>query len=284
MRNMIKSELWKTTHNYKFYLALGVGCLIAMMDVVQNASLLFDFVARVDEFVSFGYSSSPYGYSLFVWWMGLNQFTYGCNLFFKVWPILAALPFAWSYAQERKNGVYYQLVCRAGKQTYFVAKTLAVFVSGGLAVSVPVLFNLLVNAMILPDMMPNVIMQNLNTPMSFLIELYYSNPWLYTLLWCGIDFLWGGTAACLCFAVGSKLRLQVLTVLVSYVVFYLLDWTSKILSSNLYWIPCEISPMELAKAITWSNNPGWIIFLEMVVLLAIGLIFGYRHAVKRELA
>lgn len=42
--------------------------------------------------------------------------------------------------------------------------------------------------------------------------------------------------------------------------------------------------MELPQAFTWRPNLGWIIFLEMGVLLAIGLIFGYRQVVKRELA
>ena len=113
--------------------------------------------------------------------------------------------------------------------------------------------------------------------------LYFTIPWLYALLWCGIDFLWGGTAACLCFVVGSKLRLQALTILVPYVIFYMLDWAASLLNSYGD-VPYEISPMELPQAFTWRPNPGWIIFLEMGVLLAVGLIFGYRQVVKRELA
>lgn len=284
MKNMIKTELWKAIHNPWFYLALALGCGIAMLDVVQNIFAIIHFNKLVENLGSNDITKSPGGYSLFVRWIGANSPTYGGVLYFNIWPILAALPFAWSYSKERKNGVYNQLVCRCGKQTYFAAKTLAVFVSGGLAVSVPVLFDLLINATFLPDMLPSVSTEGLGQARSFLIELYFTYPWIYALLWCGIDFLWGGTAACLCFVVGSKLRLQVITMLVPYVIFYLLDWAGKMLFDNISWIPCELSPMELAKAITWSNNPAWIIFLEMGVLLAIGLIFGYRQVVKRELA
>lgn len=284
MKNMIKTELWKALRNPWFYLALALGCGIVALDVIQNAYGIYNFNLIIQDTWNYGFARSATGYSLFVNWMGVSSFSYGSVLFFNTWPILAALPFSWSYAKERKNGVYNQLVCRCGKKTYFCAKVLAVFVSGGLAVSVPLLVDLLVNAMVLPDMLPNVLMEGLGQSRSFLIELYFTYPWIHALLWLGIDFLWGGTAACLCFVVGSKLRLQVLTMLVPYVIFYLLDWAGTMLFNNISWIPCELSPMELARAITLINNPGWIIFLEMGVLLAIGLIFGYRQVVKRELA
>lgn len=282
MKESIRTELWKASHNWMFLLSMVIGIVIALLDVGQNAYKIYGFnqvVANIPE----GYSTSPGGFSLFIHWIGVNCSNYGCNLFFLVWPVLAALPYGWSYAQERKNGVYYQLAARAGKRTYFFAKVVAVFVTGGLAVSVPVLVDLLANALIMPDMLPSVTGSvSLITARSFLSELYFTYPWLYALLWCGIDFLWGGTAACLCFAVGSKLRLRVLTVLVPYVVFYVLDWLLMVVR-QMYYITIELSPLDLARATPWSPNPGWIIFLEMGLFLAVGLILGYRQVVKCEL-
>lgn len=37
----------------------------------------------------------------------------------------------------------------------------------------------------------------------FMSAIYYTHPWVYSLCWCAMEFLLGGAAAVLCFAVGS---------------------------------------------------------------------------------
>jgi len=83
------------------------------------------------------------------------------------------MPFGWSYHQERQNGVYNQIISRSSKQTYFISKYIAVFVSGGLAVSLPLLFDLFATAMVCPYVVPTPIIPiNIISDGYFLSELY----------------------------------------------------------------------------------------------------------------
>lgn len=281
MRNSIQTELWKAIHNRMFLIALTIGILICMLDVLQNGEM----VQRLSEkIIGSSGNKSFAGISLFTCWIPVNGHTFGNVLFYFIWPILAAMPFGWSYAQERRDGTYYQIVSRSGKKTYFIAKYIAVLVSGGLVIAIPVIWNLLISALICPAVVPKVIM-SINSVFNgwFLSELYYTHPWAYAWIWCGMEFLWGGAAACICFIVGAKPRFQVITILTPFVTFVLLDGAYNILLGLTRW-NLELSPLRMAQAATYSANPEWAVFSVLGVLFVCSFLVGYWQVVKHELA
>lgn len=286
MNNLLKTEFRKALRNNMFYLALVIGTVITLIPVRENAVLVQWITETVLDSIEEGSSLAKNfdGCSLFVNWMSIKPNTQGGVLFFYCWPVLAAMPYGWSYQQERKTGVYYQIVARSNKRKYFFSKIISVFVSGGLAVGVPVLANLLANALICPYTVPQVI--DYITPIfngSFLSALYYTHPWLHGLAWCFIAFLWGGTAACLCMGVGVWLRQEVMVMLVPFAALTLMDSLVVTLQKSDV-LRYECSPMKLIYATTIYPNPGWVIFGIMGVLLTISVLLGYWQVVRHELA
>ncbi len=282
MRANLRTELWKALHNPMFYAALAIGCLIAMVNVAENLAVareLGEAILTEDHVVS----RSPWGFSLFLLWMPVNGASYGKTLFYTVWPILAAMPFGWSYLQERQGGLYDQLITRAGKRTCYFAKYTAAFVSGGLAVAIPVLFNLLVNAMFCPYELPSILNMLQIGDGYFLSELYFTAPWAYALIWCGVDFLLGGAAAGLCFVVGTWLRLQVMTILAPFALLLALDAAVSALKSRFQW-NLELSPLQLAAAVPSTPNPEWAVTAAFLLLAAVGFGVGYWQVIHHELA
>ena len=284
MTKSIKTELWKALHNPMFYLSTAIGIAIAVSNVIRSASRIQYFNEAMASLSPHSTSSrSPIGYSLFIQWLPIARTTLCHQIYFFIWPILAAMPFGWSYHQERQNGVYNQIISRSSKQTYFISKYIAVFVSGGLAVSLPLLFDLFATAMVCPYVVPTPIIPiNIISDGYFLSELYYSRPWTYAFIICFVDFLLGGITATLCISAGSKIRLQIVVILIPFATYLFLDagWS---LISDLLGLNFELSPFALAAITAEMPTPEWAVCTIIFELLLISIGFGYFQVVKHEL-
>ena len=261
MQSILRVELWKATHNIKFYIALTAGVLFAVLDAILTGNVPL------------------YGVCMIV-----SPTNLGSALFFFFWPILVALPYGWSFWKEKKDQSYIQIEARVCRKEFLWAKFMAVFISGGIVMSIPILLNILILALFHPYEMPHVL-SGMNALVNgyFLSSLYHSNLWLFLFIWCLVDFLWGGVIACFCLVVGSKPTFQVMVILTPYLVLLALEI---ILNTFLYgpnFTLYEVCPMELAKAGTLSANPGWIIFSEMGLFAALDIGLGYWQVVKHEL-
>lgn len=285
MRTCIRTELYKAFSNKMLYIAIGIGLLISGINIIQSIINVQEYTERLLHNIAEGraISSSYAGFSLFINWISTNLIRFSHGLFFFIWPALAAMPYSWSYSAESRNGYYNQIVVRSNAKTYFISKYIAVFVSGGFAIAVPLLFDLLANALISPYCIPDITLSiEPITNSCFLSGLYYTHPWLFAFIWCFVDFLWGGVAACTCFVVGAKIRLQVIVTLIPFVVFTLLDGLNKLLH-RLTQITQTLSPINLAQPITMFSNPGWAIFSIMGALFVFSVFAGYQQVVKHEL-
>ncbi len=177
-----------------------------------------------------------------------------------------------------------QTYIRAGKKQAFFAKYLATFVSGGLAVALPVLLNLLLNAVVCPYSVPRITDSVYFTSDGyFLSTVYYTHPWVYGMIWCGMEFLWGGVTACLCFLMGSRSRLLITIIVGPFVFYYLLGLLSEyvIRFTGVYLM---FSPMYLAMAASLNPNPEWLEFLYLGIFFLLSFGVGYWQVKKHELA
>lgn len=215
MKNCIKVELWKATHNYYYILSLAIGLLLVICNVVETKQVVDTMTKQTLEGQRAGIPLNHFtGCSLFVWWIAHNGVNFGSIYFYQVWPIIAAMPYAWSYSQECSNGAIAQYCSRAGRRQYHLSKYIAVFISGGIVVSLPVWIDLMLLALICPD--EKLQFMNLLTTIgnkSFLSSLFFTYPWAHALIWCVIEFLWGGSVAALSFMAGHKFRFPVLIIL-----------------------------------------------------------------------
>lgn len=284
--NSLKTELWKATHNRMFFLSLLIGCLLCAVDTAQTAVIarhLLELTQRSLE-MDLPVSINPAGDSVFVKWMALGTPNFGSRVFHMIWPILAAMPYGSSLCTDLQSGYENQAVTRCGRRAYFRGKFLACFVSGGLAVSLPVILNLLLGALICPAWTPEVeLLQSSIGNGYFLGKLFYTKPWAFSAVWCAVDFLWGGTAACLCLTLGGKVRHSFLVTLFPFGVFF--TATAVIAGlDHFFRYSVELSPLYLALPDPGRPNPWWVIFPEILLLSAMGAGVGYWQVKKHELS
>lgn len=276
MRRMVRTELWKALHNSNFYLALGIGMAIVLVHLIQNAMVVQELTELTLQGLEQGYVSGACdSISLFVMAIPYNVASYGAVLFQLVWPALAAIPYAWSYSMERRSGIYNQIVTRSSAGRYILAKYIAVFVSGGLVISLTVLTDLLLNALVCPSSTPDVCIRvSAVSNDTFLSELFYTNPWAHALIWCVVVFFLGGAAAGLVFFVGAKLKLRVLVMLVPFAVLMVWNVVYHNTINAYFWeyLPSlSLSPLELVRVIGGDGNPEWFVTLTIGLLTAAGL-------------
>ena len=279
---MIRKEVWKAFHNPYFYFAIIVGVSISLADNIG----VFRLVQELCELSGFNSRASiPTYHNISLWrlWFPYIPSTFGGYLFFYVWPLLAALPYGWSYLEEKKTGSFHQSVSRCGRNTYVISKIVACFISGGVAVALPLVQNLLVDAMFCPVTLPD---PAFNYPIFnglFASKLFYSHPWIYALLWCFMNFLFGGTTAVLCLVPGSLPRFRI-TVIMFPMVFYLLI---EIIYNHFLAIvghfSYSIAPLHLVWASPMDYNPAWLITIQLCILLSIGIYAGFWQVLKHEL-
>lgn len=192
MKKIVKIELSRSFKNNGFYLAFSIGLVLIILHFITGP-LLASFT--IYEYLSFDYPMKYPGW-LYVAWMGGDLNSVFSYLYFLILPILAALPFSDSFFTDVKGGFIQNLCIRLDRKDYYKAKYLAAFLSGGTVVTLPLLANFILSAMVLPCMKPEVSAGNgLIGDMSTFPELYYNYPILYVFLFLAIIFIFSGLLA-----------------------------------------------------------------------------------------
>ena len=285
MKQLLKTELWKAVHNPFFFAALMIGTGLAMADSVQIYKMVQEMIPLIlDNPLGI---INPLGISLFGLWMPIGNLTLGWYIFALIWPILAATPYSWSFWKEKKDGSFAQIVSRVGRKKYMSAKIIAVFVAGGLVIALPVVLNLLMDAMFCPVQLP--------TPAYsyypifngyFLSKVFYTHPWVYVGLWCLTTFVLGGITACLPMILGTIPKFRVLSMLFPFALYMLIQ----ILVVSMYYSSTtlteatpQVSPLLMISAAPPYSNPWWSLLSVMGVLFLLSLGGAYLQVVKNEL-
>ena len=285
MKRAIKTELWKAFHNPLLWLALAGGAVVALLSVRDCITHFAEWKSRV--YLSSGVSLSSEGYSLFVFALPYDTHSYSSGLFRYIWPILAAIPYGSSYMQERRSGVYNQIVTRIGRKKYFFAKYLAVFVTGGAVLALTQAAALLADAMVLPYWKMRVTFMDVLTNGAFLSELFYESPWLHALAWFGMVFLIGGSAACLTFFAWTGLRLWSLVSIVPFAIIFVTNAVlDRVIGTgalhNTGIVRKAFNVLNIME-INHQAYPGFSRLLVVGALVAATLAAGYVQVVKHEL-
>lgn len=273
----VRAELYKVLHNKMLWIAIGMGLVLIVMDLWEAYEGIRHARENVIQWQAEG-KAVYLGYSLFQSWIFSGSGTYAAGLLVTIWPLLAAMAFGWSYNNERISGVYNQVVSRIGIHRYFLSKHIAVFISGGLAHSIPIVVNLLVMALIYPAWgHPDVL------DINFLSGLALASPWGFCIAMCGMSFLWGGATACICHCTGTYLRHGVMVVLVPYALYIIIDtlisvyYTLTRTTIFIQWSP------RLLGAFFAIANPGWLQFSFLILFTLGSYAIGLWQVKKHEL-
>lgn len=274
MGRCIRVELGRGLRGGMFFSVLLIGLLLSGINVMESLQRAREMSQLIRDSLAMGIRFNPgcTGFSLFISWIALHPTGAGSMLFYFLLPLLAAIPYGWSYCQDRKSGYYTQVMVRMGKRRYFAAKYLAVFVTGGLAVAIPLIADLLVCALLLPDRAVHVydgLLPILNFALA--AKLLYTNRWLYAALWCCLTFLWGGAFSCICFLPGTRFRLSTLTVLTPFAAVLGVDALIRAVCEAADWN--YFSVHQLPRPGSTAFSPGWatVSVLAFLIFLTCGV-------------
>lgn len=269
MKNAFKLELHKALKNKYFLASVLAGCILGIISAFVRIQMYDNNMGMIRTIRSSGvqYNSRPEVYTLYNNWLSADGYSVAYSLFYFLFPLFAAMPYAWSYCMERNKKYEHNLLIRTGKLRYYISKYLAVFLSGGLAVMLPLLLNFLIVAMAIPTRTPA-----LNYEMYYGVEhgtmwsqLFYTAPMLYDVLYFLLNFLFCGLLAVLGMATAYFTRNQIAVLLVPFFVSLVLEYATVIFD----WTGTgmALSPLSFLHATPLHNyNVWWVILLEGILL------------------
>lgn len=288
--NMIKLECRKAILNKFFLLSILIGIGLTFFSLVPRVKGYYHDLNMMQEVQSrLSTIHNPYAplESLFNHWIGSDANTPGSVNYFFIFPLLIAIPYGWSYCAEHRNGYIRNVVIRAGKFRYYFSKYIGVFVSGGLAMIIPLLFNFLLTAMFVPAVTPDptYITGYGVTASSFLSMYFYTTPFLYVFLYLLVDFIFCGLLACLCFALTAFIKSRVVVVLMPFIILlgfrYICISLIYVSSTTIYK---ELSPMMFLRPVPASyDTTGLIILVEIAIVFTFTFLLSVAKGVRDEI-
>ncbi|MDR0514817.1 MAG: hypothetical protein LBG81_06630 [Coriobacteriaceae bacterium] len=280
MRNMIKTELGKATRNFWFLVALLVGCALALTSAINNVNVFEETLigaAYLGEHKWWDMSSS----SVFKYWIVTDFIQPATFLFFLLLPLLAVLPYAWSYGVEKKSGYALNVLARTSRKSYLFAKFLAVFISGGLVITIPIVLNFVFLACIMPARLPDIygiIFFGINER-SLFSSFFYTNPLVYCLLFIGLNFFFAGLWAMFTSALSFYLKNRVVVTIAPFLFLLFV----KFLHDNVLLgiLRTEITPFAFLRG-TGTNYSADIAIVSLILLFLLGftLVLAWQNRKK----
>lgn len=220
MRELIRLEIRKALKNKWFWISMMAGCTAVMLSFIYNVSAYE--INRKNVEIAVEAQKDPQISSLTVFnsWVGGESYSLGTTVFFFLSPILSCLAYGWSYAEESVSGYAKQMIVRAGRKNYRIAKYLASFLAGGLAFTLPQLVNLVMILCVIPVRKPIVDLDiYYGVFADFLSGVFYTHPFIYVLLYFLIDFAFCGLTAILCIPVTDLVKRKWVPVLVPFMLY-----------------------------------------------------------------
>lgn len=237
MLKSIKNELYKSIHNKFFVTAMIIAFVIQLFSVQPN----YDFYCEaIDHFFKYNVEKGIFSDRLFfenvdiyTFWISIEGVTMGYNLAKYLLPILAVLPFGWSFLSEQKSGYQFQTVCRIGKTKYFISKYIATFISGALPIAFLLLSNYAILALFCPIHTPAVDSLSTGIDMGYIGgTLFYENAFLFMLMWTGISCLWAGTLAGLTMLAAQLMKQSIFIMLFPFFITIVWDNICSLIINN----------------------------------------------------
>lgn len=278
----MKTHIWKTEMTRLFR---GTGMKLAV---------LLAFAIAVWEFIAVSLPMSPFNkayvisadssmpYHLWTNWLGGEMLSFPSYLYRLLLPILAALPFAATYASDMSSGYAGQLVSRVKKRSYLKAKIFTVWFGGGLASVLPLVFSFLLASAVLPLRGPNRRLNGVGYIHSDHIfgALFGEKPFAYLALWSAVIFAFCGAMALVALFISLYVKNTFLIWITPFTVYLCTnEFARRMGIENVDMVlPMQfLHPMQCASPAT----PSSVVFGEMAALMLFGWLF-YILAARRD--
>ena len=286
MCSVLKLELKKAFKNKFFWISVVLGCLITLLSFEHMVNMYYEGMSAISgNSTDIIYDPHIGINTVFNCWIGGEPFSLGSSIYFFVFPLLIALPYGWSYSEERKCGYRRMMITKTGKKKYYCAKYVAVFLSGGVAMVLPLIFNFWMTLLVVPAILPDVTMNMFYGVFggSFLAELYYTVPFLYVAIYLFIDFVYCGFLVCICMAVSGIVRQKWGVVLIPFLLLLFVHVITDYIYSDPSVAYKELSLLYFLRGVevrySFSGSIILLFAIGLLVISLIGIIKEYRNEI-----
>ncbi|MBE6731810.1 MAG: hypothetical protein E7564_08995 [Ruminococcaceae bacterium] len=277
MSKLIKLEMKKAICSKFFLMGLALLLLFALLSawyiIECNGNYNPEKITNslIMENGSFYMNPDISLYGFYKGWVGADVLSIAGNVFFKIIPIAAAIPYGWTFCREYKSGYLKNIASRVDKKKYIIAKSLAVFTSGALVVLIPLIVNIMLVSSFLPladSIVDNVIYNYISFGYLW-ADLFFTHPFTYVILYVMLDVLYGGIFALLSFAISFYVRNVFAALFFPFIATLIMGFIEKNIWTNIpgeiYKVinPVSFLPSNQNNVIVW-----WMVLLVTSVLCA----------------
>lgn len=263
MFTMIKIEMKRAIKNKLFIIALLFGCFITISHV-------FQLIIPKIPYLSLHLTKGFFPDSVFNTWIGGEGYTLQNYVFFLILPILASIPYADTFYLDKKSGYIKNVFIRTQKMNYYTAKYIATFLSGGIAVCIPLLINLGLTAVFMPSIIPQAGIGLFFSAKSMWTAIFFTNPYLYVFLYLGIDFLFAGLLATFALTISFYASNRFIVLVTPFIIYFFASTITRLL--NLYQFDpiYFISPDQPIQGITFTEI---LCIMSIAFIVSAGIFF-----------
>lgn len=278
---LVKLELKKAIKNKSFITTLTIASTFALFSAWY---MIDSYFAIHQQYKIHGSNGNPMTqhFSLFNHWIGGEASSLGYTLFFTLFPLIAALPYSWSFFIENKTGYVKSVVTRVSKSQYFLSKYIATFIAGGLVILIPLMINFLLVASFIPAITPTKIYA-LTYPVGFSSlwsSLFYTHPVVFVILYLIVDFIFAGLFATMGLAMSFFIKNRIAIILIPFFFILILHYSRTFLAYKYY---NEISPLHYLHATSIENHAhGGMILAQGLLFFVLTFGITMKLGVKRE--
>ncbi len=290
MKNIMRLEIHKALKNKLFVIPVLLGCALTVLSLVYCVNVYHhDIVSSGIAHMSTqnGFNPNIPAYTLFNDWAGGEGFSLGTSVYFFIFPLLISIPYGWSYSEEKKKGYVGSVAARSGKLPYFLSKYAAVFISGGLAMILPLVFNFFLSMLFFPAIVPEVTYCTVYGifASSLMSGLFYTHPFLYVFFYLCLDFVYCGLLACISLAASAWVRQKWVVVILPLFFCLAITYGQRFIYTSPTTVQYkQISPLYFLHPIELQHPASWSVILIsaaviFIVTLSIHLLWEGRHEI-----
>lgn len=285
MHKLLKLELKKSFFSKTWFTGLFFLSLFAFLSFLfakenwggYNPNILDKFensVATYDpDFPLYGLSFT---------WIGADNMSLAQTIFFAILPICVAIPYSWSYQQERKISYLRTVYTKEKRIHYIIAKLISVFLNGFSVTFIAVFLNISLTASFIPNYPPYVgnIMYNCVYFGQIWADLFFNNPVLYIILYAFFISLYGGIFAIISLSISAILRNTIAIIFTPFVLTLVGGYIESLIYNNMQnkLVAQEFIPTRFihATSVGYFSKPVPILIETIILIILPSVLFIWR--------
>lgn len=272
MINTLRSEIKRSFCNKLFLLSIIISGVLVLWFAIERIPVCIEMNQELlngntqDNFLEVSYNN----------WLGSHNIYLQQEILYLILPFLAVLPFGGSFYADMNHGYVKNVCIRTKKSHYLISKYIAVFISGGSAVVLPLIFSFVITSAFLPTMLPEAsyAYTNIDSTCKW-ADLFFVHPMLYDILYMVLTFVVSGLIACLSLFITYFSSKSFLVLIFPFFVY---------ICSSLFFELLSMDKFSLRNILVTDSSYGntFSVVVLIVALFIISFVPYYVIGVKKD--